>query len=218
MIKTIHLNSTNILDIPNKTNNKTISATLPKEETENNIINANEAFKIFSELFEKLVGDIPILEGSIRDQILKGKMGESELKSLYQWMDENRASMVWLEMDGENNIRAMEEIYRTSKSVEEFKSAYLALQEKYDNYSKELANKNKEMLEEEMQEANEQYEAKSEKKKPFKPIEGKSESETYKEEINLDFWEQFIKIQREKGVDILELLETLQKKGLDIKA
>lgn len=218
MIKTIHLNSTNILDIPNKTNNKTISATLPKEETENNIINANEAFKIFSELFEKLVGDIPILEGSIRDQILKGKMGESELKSLYQWMDENRASIVWLEMDGENNIRAMEEIYRTSKGIEEFKSAYLALQEKYDNYSKELANKNKEMLEEEMQEAKEQYEAKSEKKKPFKPIEGKSESETYKEEINLGFWEQFIKIQREKGVDILELLEMLQKKGLDIKA
>ncbi|PZT48834.1 hypothetical protein B6S12_01960 [Helicobacter valdiviensis] len=214
MIKTIHLNSTNILDIPNKTN----STILSKEETENNIINANEAFKIFSELFEKLVGDIPILEGSIRDQILKGKMGESELKSLYQWMDENRASMVWLEMDGENNIRAMEEIYRTSKGIEEFKSAYLALQEKYDNYSKELANKNKEMLEEEMQEAKEQYEAKSEKKKPFKPIEGKSESETYKEEINSGFWEQFIKIQREKGVDILELLEMLQKKGLDIKA
>ncbi|CAM2833222.1 hypothetical protein [Helicobacter burdigaliensis] len=218
MIRAIHLNSTNILDTPNKASSGANILSNQEEIESNNVINANEVFRIFSKLFEKLVGDIPMLEGSIRDQILKGKKGESELKSLQKWMDENRADMVWLEMNGENNIRAIEEIYRTSKSIGEFKSAYLELQEKHDNYSKELASKNKEMLEEEMQEAKEQYEVQKERKKPFKPIQGKSESETYKEEINLSFWEQFIKTQREKGVDILGLLERLQNRGLDIKA
>ncbi|EIB51511.1 hypothetical protein cje16_06544, partial [Campylobacter jejuni subsp. jejuni 1997-1] len=45
-----------------------------------------------------------------------------------------------------------------------------------------------------------------------------SKSETYKDEVKTNFWQQFLKVQQENGMDVLEILEILNKQGIDIKA
>lgn len=86
-------------------------------------------------------------------------------------MDENRAFIVWMKIDKESNTRALERIYRTSKSIDEFKQEYLKLQEKHNAYTKESTEKNRKIVKKEIQEAKEQYE-----KKRFKAIQSKSEN------------------------------------------
>ena len=53
----------------------------------------------------------------------------------------------------------------------------------------------------------------------FKPIQATSKSKTYVDkDIRREFFENFLKVEREKGTDIMELLRKTGKIGLDIKA
>ena len=53
----------------------------------------------------------------------------------------------------------------------------------------------------------------------FKPIQATSKSKTYEDkDIRREFFENFLKVEREKGTDIMELLRKTGKIGLDIKA
>ena len=53
----------------------------------------------------------------------------------------------------------------------------------------------------------------------FKPIQATSKSKTYVDkDIRREFFENFLKVEREKGTDIMELLRKLGKIGLDLKA
>ncbi|PZT48025.1 hypothetical protein B6S12_06050 [Helicobacter valdiviensis] len=113
-------------------------------------------------------------------------------------------------------------------SLEGFKKEYLDFKIRHDEFVKNLKevekaegiDYDKSPAEESAnsEEGEENGMKNNKEKKTFKPIQAESKSETYKEEINSNFWEQFVKIQREKGVDVLGLLERLSNKGLDIKA
>lgn len=53
----------------------------------------------------------------------------------------------------------------------------------------------------------------------FKPIQATNKSKTYVDkDIRREFFENFLKAEREKGTDIMELLRKLGKIGLDLKA
>ena len=53
----------------------------------------------------------------------------------------------------------------------------------------------------------------------FKPIQATSKSKTYEDkDIRREFFENFLKVEREKGTDIMELLRKIGKIGLDLKA
>ena len=53
----------------------------------------------------------------------------------------------------------------------------------------------------------------------FKPIQATSKSKTYVDkDIRREFFENFLKAEREKGTDIMELLRKLGKMRLDLKA
>ena len=61
--------------------------------------------------------------------------------------------------------------------------------------------------------------AKQNREKKFKPIQATSKSKTYVDkDIRREFFENFLKVEREKGTDIMELLRKTGKIGLDIKA
>ncbi|MBZ7959674.1 hypothetical protein [Campylobacter molothri] len=94
-------------------------------------------------------------------------------------------------------------------SVEEFKQKWLDLQAKHEARFGEIAEQSRKDIQQEMQTAQEQ------EIKTFKPIRAESKSQTYKDEVKANFWEQFLKIQKENGIDILELMEKLNEKGID---
>ena len=57
------------------------------------------------------------------------------------------------------------------------------------------------------------------KENKFKPIQATSKSQTYVyKDIKREFFENFLKAEQEKGMDIMELLRKLGKIGLDLKA
>ena len=65
----------------------------------------------------------------------------------------------------------------------------------------------------------EEAQADAAKEKKFKPIQAVSKSQTYVyKDIKREFFEKFIKAEREKGTDIMELLRKIGKMGLDLKA
>ncbi|TKX30924.1 hypothetical protein [Campylobacter estrildidarum] len=85
-------------------------------------------------------------------------------------------------------------------SLEEFKTKYMDFKKRHDEFVKEFETAMGDNL----------------MVKPFKPIQAESKNkETYKDEIKNSFWEQFLKVQKENGVDILELMEKLNEKGID---
>ncbi|MFY4725536.1 hypothetical protein [Campylobacter jejuni] len=185
------------------TNNWNLSdkntAQIPNDKNKSNVANLDELTK-----------EIPIAKGSIQDQILKGELSQEDFKA------KNKASVHWLDEDLQKEYV---KIYHTSMSVEEFKQKWLDLQAKHEARFGEIAEKNRKNIEQEMQTAQEQYNNQKEQEtKTFKPIQAESKSETYKDEVKTNFWQQFLKVQQENGMDVLEILEILNKQGIDIKA
>lgn len=136
---------------------------------------------------------------------------------------------IWNYMNRAKNLGdEYNKLINSNMNLEEFKTKYLDFRQRHDEFVKSLeeAEKaegidyDKSPTEESAnsEEGEENGMKNNKEKKTFKPIQAESKSETYKEEINSNFWEQFVKIQREKGVDVLGLLERLSNKGLDIKA
>ena len=67
--------------------------------------------------------------------------------------------------------------------------------------------------------AKEEAQADAAKEKKFKPIQAVSKSQTYVyKDIKREFFENFLKAEREKGTDIMELLRKVAKMRLDLKA
>ena len=106
-------------------------------------------------------------------------------------------------------------LQRTDISIEEFKKLYAEDIEKTTKAHKEAVAK----INQEMREYNENL-AKQNREKKFKPIQATSKSKTYEDkDIRREFFENFLKAEREKGTDITEILNQLAKLGkFDVKA
>ena len=98
-------------------------------------------------------------------------------------------------------------LQRTDISIEEFKKLYAEDIEKTTKAHKEAVAK----INQEMREYNENL-AKQNREKKFKPIQATSKSKTYKDkDIRREFFENFLKAEREKGTDIWDILQKLNK-------
>ncbi|HEB9285026.1 TPA: hypothetical protein RZK15_000418 [Campylobacter coli] len=140
-----------------------------REELGNDLIDLYKMSKKFSDKIE-------LVEGSIEDKLRNNELPESEVKSLFKWMDENAKHPRWMHIDGVSYDEAYVKIFHTSKSIDEFKEKYLELQKKYfvdfnniDSSQKKL----QENLEENKEET-------------FKPIQAESKSETYKDDSKMN--------------------------------
>ena len=100
-------------------------------------------------------------------------------------------------------------LHRIDISIEEFKKLYAEYVEKTTKAHKEAVEKiNQEMREYNANLAKQRAEAK------FKPIQATSKSKTYVDkDIRREFFENFLKAEREKGADIMEILRKVGKIG-----
>ncbi|WP_260604854.1 hypothetical protein [Campylobacter sp. MIT 97-5078] len=147
--------------------------------------------------YEKLSDKVGLLEGSIEDKLRKNELSESETKSLFKWIDENTTTH-WMEIDGVSYDEAYTEVFHTSKSIDEFKTKYRELQQKYlfnFNSNNSSQKKPQEQVHKELQDNNQNASVNStsitkdnqanqtQETKPFKPIQGESKNkETYKDD------------------------------------
>ncbi|MDE5914625.1 MAG: hypothetical protein K2G57_04285, partial [Campylobacter jejuni] len=118
--------------------------------------------------YVKLSDKVELVEGSIEDKLRKNEFSESEVKSLFKWIDENTKSPYWMEVDGVSCDEAYTKLFHTSKNIDEFKTKYLEFQQKYlvDFRNINSSQKNSE-----------------EDKETFKPIQAESKNkETYKDD------------------------------------
>ncbi|ECL1892093.1 hypothetical protein FR539_08895 [Campylobacter coli] len=192
------------------------TAQIPNDKNKSNVANLDELLKSYKDYYDELTKEIPIAKGSIQDQILKGELSQEDFKEIEDFKAKNKASVYWIDEDLQKEYI---KIYHTSMSIEEFKQKWLELQAKHDARFGEIAEQSKKDIQQEMQIAQEQYNTQKEQEtKTFKPIQAESKSETYKDEVKTNFWENFLKVQQENGMDILEILEMLNKQGLDIRA
>ncbi|EQA3556141.1 hypothetical protein ACX1QV_001408 [Campylobacter upsaliensis] len=168
-------NSLNIFGISiigNNINNENLSQ---KQINRSNVVNLNTLLKSYQTYYDKLTKAIPILEGSIQDQILKGKMSQEEIHFLNDFKEKNKASMQWLDEDLQREYISL---YHTSMDIEEFKQRWLELQSKHDSRLSEIAEQSRKDIEKEMQ-----LSQPPQTKKPFTPIQSESQNkETYKDD------------------------------------
>lgn len=87
-------------------------------------MNLIDLYKISKKFSDK----IELVEGSIEDKLRNNELPESEVKNLFQWMDENAKHPRWMHIDGVSYDEAYVKIFHTSKSIDEFKEKYLELQ------------------------------------------------------------------------------------------
>ncbi len=140
-----------------------------REELGNDLIDLYKISKKFSDKIE-------LVEGSIEDKLRNNELPESEVKNLFQWMDENSKHPRWMHIDGVSYDEAYVKIFHTSKSIDEFKEKYLKLQKKYFVDFNNIDSSQKK-LQENLEEN---------KEKPFKPIQAESKSETYKDDNKMN--------------------------------
>ncbi|HEF9176995.1 TPA: hypothetical protein SBV98_000714 [Campylobacter coli] len=140
-----------------------------REELGNDLIDLYKISKKFSDKIE-------LVEGSIEDKLRNNELPESEVKSLFKWMDENSKHPRWMHIDGVSYDEAYVKIFHTSKSIDEFKEKYLKLQKKYFVDFNNIDSSQKK-LQENLEEN---------KEKPFKPIQAESKSETYKDDNKMN--------------------------------
>ena len=168
-------NSLNIFGISiigNNINNENLSQ---KQINRSNVVNLNTLLKSYQTYYDKLTKAIPILEGSIQDQILKGKMSQEEIHFLNDFKEKNKASMQWLDEDLQREYISL---YHTSMDIEEFKQKWLELQSKHNSRLNEIAEQSRKDIEKEMQTL-----ANQETKKPRTPIQSESQNkEIYKDD------------------------------------
>ncbi|EAH6039066.1 hypothetical protein EGQ47_03110 [Campylobacter coli] len=136
-----------------------------REELGNDLIDLYKISKKFSDKIE-------LVEGSIEDKLRNNELPESEVKNLFQWMDENAKHPRWMHIDGVSYDEAYVKIFHTSKSIDEFKEKYLELQKKYFVDFNNIDSSQK-TLQENLEEN---------KEETFKPIQAESKSETYKDD------------------------------------
>ena len=170
------------------------------------------SFSSMQRYYEELGKRNEILDNSIEDKLRKNELPESEVKSLFKWMDENTQPALLMQVDGISYDEACIEVFHTSKSIDEFKTKYLELQKKYSvDFSKKINNSQKAQIAEQnsnsIQKSNESTQN-PENKKPFKPIQGESKNkETYKDNnISHEFLKKLLKNSFNKAKELEILL------------
>ena len=109
---------------------------LPKKEDRERLANSFIDLYISSKEFSDKIG---LVEGSIEDKLRKNELSESEKNSLFKWIEENEKIPYQMSIDGVSYDEAYIRIFHTSKSIDEFKSAFLELQKKYEmNFNQEI--------------------------------------------------------------------------------
>ncbi|EOB4992396.1 hypothetical protein ACGYC6_000875 [Campylobacter upsaliensis] len=145
------------------------------QQNNHNVANLDKLLKSYKDYYDELTKAIPILEGSIQDQILKGKMSQEEIHFLNDFKEKNKASMQWLDEDLQREYISL---YHTSMDIEEFKQKWLELQSKHNSRLSEIAEQSQRDIEKEMQ----MLQTK-ETKNPRTPIQSESQNkETYKDD------------------------------------
>ena len=123
--------------------------------------------------------------------------------------DELKSFLDSLPLDSCSSFEAEKLLNRTDLSFEEFKKLYAQDVEKTTKAHKEAVEK----INQEMREYNENL-AKQNREKKFKPIQAVSKSKTYEDkDIRREFFENFLKVEQEKGMDIMEILRKVGKIG-----
>ncbi|MCR2120253.1 hypothetical protein [Campylobacter upsaliensis] len=109
---------------------------LPKKEDRERLANSFIDLYISSKEFSDKIG---LVEGSIEDKLRKNELSKSEKNSLFKWIEENEKIPHQMSIDGVSYDEAYIRIFHTSKSIDEFKSAFLELQKKYEmNFNQEI--------------------------------------------------------------------------------
>ncbi len=106
--------------------------------------------------------------------------------------------------------KEFDELTSENLSLDEFKTKYLDFKQRHDEFAREFEFSigDKLMTMDTVEQNN----------KPFKPIQSESKNkETYKDEVKINFFKNFLEVQKENGEDILELLLKLSKNGVDIR-
>ena len=144
-------------------------------------------------------------ENSINGELtIRGKrlgLGtQSEKNELKSFLDS-------LPLGSHSSFEAEKLLNRTDLSFEEFKKLYAQDVEKTTKANREAVAK----INQEMREYNENL-AKQRAEAKFKPIQATSKSKTYEDkDIRREFFENFLKAEREKGTDIWSILQKLNK-------
>ncbi|EAJ2129929.1 hypothetical protein CXA84_03530 [Campylobacter upsaliensis] len=197
---------------------------LSKKEDRERLANSFIDLYISSKKFSDKIG---LVEGSIEDKLRKNELSESEKSSLFKWIEENEKTPRQMFVDEVSYDEAYVRIFHTSKSIDEFKKAFLELQKKYEvNFKQEI---------DQAQQTQQPSQA-SQTKKPRTPIQSESQNkETYKddnaknellkkllenkfgksEELELLFG---IKFSDDKASELSKMLSKNTKKSVDIKA
>ncbi|WP_345790628.1 hypothetical protein, partial [Campylobacter vulpis] len=144
---------------------------LPKKEDRERLANSFIDLYISSKEFSDKIG---LVEGSIEDKLRKNELSETEKNSLFKWIEENEKIPHQMFVDGVSYDEAYIRIFHTSKSIDEFKSAFLELQKKYEmNFNQEI-NQTQQI---------QQLSQLPQTKNPRTPIQSESQNkETYKDD------------------------------------
>ncbi len=144
---------------------------LPKKEDRERLANSFIDLYISSKEFSDKIG---LVEGSIEDKLRKNELSEFEKNSLFKWIEENEKIPHQMFVDEVSYDEAYIRIFHTSKSIDEFKSAFLELQKKYEmNFNQEIN----------QTQQTQQLSQLPQTKNPRTPIQSESQNkETYKDD------------------------------------
>ena len=181
----------------------------------------NRSMPILAKMMYEARKDIPIYEGSLRDQSLKGELSYKDELKIYSWVQENYIKDMFFENSLNEDISVeIERILRNSFSINEFKEKWLEFKEQKDSEFKALKQENEELMQDDKNlHSNIDL---NDDKNSFTPIQAESKSETFTyDDIAKNFFLTFLENERKKGTDILELLQNLfkiDKNKVDLKA
>ena len=181
----------------------------------------NRSMPILAKMMYEARKDIPIYEGSLRDQSLKGELSYKDELKLYSWVQENYIKDMFFENSLNEDISVeIERILRNSFSINEFKEKWLEFKEQKDSEFKALKQENEELIQDDKN-LHSNIDPNSKEPNPFTPIQAESKSETFTyDDIAKNFFLTFLENERKKGNDVLELLEKLfkvDKSKIDLK-
>ena len=171
----------------------------------------NRSMPILAKMMYEARKDIPIYEGSLRDQSLKGELSYKDELKLYSWVQENYIKDMFFENSLNEDISVeIERILRNSFSINEFKEKWLEFKEQKDSEFKALKQQNEELIQDDKNlHSNIDL---NDEKNSFTPIQAESKSQTFTyDDIAKNFFLTFLENERKKGNDVLELLEKLFK-------
>lgn len=160
------------------------------------------------ELLDNFFIGVENTKGSIRDYVYENVLSDEhskEFENFINFLFEFRPRAYFAPEAGiinDKTAKRQDILFSTITNMEDFKASYIALSVFESNLFEGNAAKNREELYKEMQES---------KRKRFEAIEAESKSKTYEDDIAKKFFLKFLENERQKGNDILSLLEKVLK-------